>query len=316
MLVRFGNTDLHVSRLCQGTAFRHLPREEDDTSEHVLRYALDAGINFFDTAVACGWGGSERLLGKVVAGRRDRVVICSKIPAMYKPATPTAKPSPAVFTGSYLTEQLDASLRRLQTDHLDLLFLHQPDGITPVLELAHRMVALVRSGKVRYWGVSNFPASEVAALLETCAEGFAGTEDYYTIAGAELDDQGRSLPRLLEDEVFPLIRQHGFGLVAFSPMDTGYLVPGRPVQSGSPLADLISAIDAVAQELGVTRAQACVAWVLSHPEVSCVLAGSESPAHVEENLAGTCLALPVEAMNRLTSASRRFRTLTERPRQP
>ena len=312
MFVHFGRTDLLVSRLCQGTAFRHLPREEDDTSERVLRHALDVGVNFFDTAVAYGWGGAERLLGKVVAGRRDRVVICSKIPAMYPPDGPDAKPAPAVFTLTYLAEQLDASLRRLRTDYLDLLFLHQPDTVTPVLELADRMATLVRSGKVRYWGVSNFPASEVATLLDTCAEGFAGTEDSYTIAGAELDDQGRSLPRLLEDELFPLIRQHGFGLVAFSPMDTGYLVPGRVVESGSPLADLISAIDAVAQELGVTRAQVCVAWVLSHPEVSCVLAGSESPAHVEENLAGTRLALPEHAVMRLTEASRRFRAEIER----
>lgn len=305
MLVRFGNTDLYVSRLCQGTAFRHLPRDVDAASERVLRHALDVGVNFFDTAIAYGWGGSERLLGKVIAGHRDRVVICSKIPAMYPPDGPDAKPMPAVFTRPYLSEQLDASLRRLRTDYLDLVFLHQPDNVTPVLELADRMATLIHSGKVRYWGVSNFPANEVAVLIN--ADGFAGTEDYYTIAGAELDDQGRSLPRLLEDELFPLIRQHGFGLVAFSPMDTGHLAPGRPVESGSPLADLIGVIDEVAEELRVTRAQACVAWVLSHPEVSCVLAGSESPAHVDENLAGTRLTLPEAELSRLNEASRVFR---------
>ena len=146
MLVRFGQTDLLISRLCQGTAFRHLPRDVDAASERVLRHALDIGVNFFDTAVAYGWGGAERLLGKVIAGRRDRVVICSKIPAMYPPDGPDAKPAPAVFTPTYLAEQLDASLRRLRTDYLDLLFLHQPDTVTPVLELADRMATLVRSG--------------------------------------------------------------------------------------------------------------------------------------------------------------------------
>ncbi len=152
----------------------------------------------------------------------------------------------------------------------------------------------------------------MAALLEAGAEGFAGTEDYYTIAGMALDDQGRSRARLLEAEGFPLLRTHGVGLIAFSPMDTGHLAPGRSVEPDSPLAELIGAIDTVAEELGVTRAQVCVAWVLSHPEVSCVLAGSESPAHVDENLAGTRLTLPETARNRLTNASQMFRERVEK----
>ncbi|MBM3264393.1 MAG: aldo/keto reductase [candidate division Zixibacteria bacterium] len=308
MYIRFGFTDLYVSRLCQGTAFRHLPRGEDSRSEAVLRHAIDMGINFFDTAVAYGWGGAERLLGRVVAGCRNRLVLCTKIPALHAPASDTKPDKPlrkAVFTRTYLVEQLEASLKRLKTDCIDLCLLHQPDGVTRPGELAENMETLVRSGKIRYWGASNFEAKEVEIL--NSAVGFAGLEDYYNIAGMSLDEQGRSRTTRLEAEMFPLIRAGGMGLLAFSPMDTGHLAVGREPAPDTPLVALIRDLDAVAGELEVTRAQVCVAWTLAHPEVTCVLAGSESAAQVDDNLSGTQLVLPDVALERLNRASRVFR---------
>jgi aryl-alcohol dehydrogenase-like predicted oxidoreductase len=111
----------------------------------------------------------------------------------------------------------------------------------------------------------------------------------------------------LEQEMFPVLQRSGLGLLAFSPLDTGHLVPGRPVEKESALAALIQVLDQVATDLGVSRAAVCVAWVLAHSEVTSVLAGAESLEHVEQNLSGARLELPDDAMDALNAASEVFR---------
>ena len=304
--VQFGQTDLMVSRLCQGTAFRHLERSaESPAAERVLHHCLDRGINFFDSAIAYGWGGSERLLGKVIAGRREEAVLCTKVPRQQLPRE-GADTEPAQFTQEFLGSQLEGSLERLGTDYVDLFLLHQPDGVTAPEEICESIEALVQSGRVRYWGVSNHEAAAVRALTE-CAKRLgtrapAGVEDYYNIAGKHSGEE-ESRVRKLEREMFPLLARRRLGLLAFSPMDTGNLSPENPPEEGSHLAILCTALDDVADRLGVTRSQVCVAWVLAHPEVTCVLGGAESAAHVDELLAGTRLALPKEELARLDRAS-------------
>ena len=308
-LVQFGPTDLYVTRLCQGTAFRSMPREETKEGVRVLHHCLDRGVNFFDSAVAYGWGGSETLLGNAIAGLRDEVVVCTKIPSSQPPVEVGGSGEPQLFTNAYLSEQVEGSLGRLSTDRIDLLLLHQPDKGTLAEEIVGSMDGLVNEGKIRYWGVSNFRASEVRKLVQLSAGStpMAGTEDYYTIAGEHQTPEGASRITQLEEEIFPVVREAGVGLLAFSPMDQGYLAPGRESQAGAALSGLIQVIDEVASGLGVERALVCVAWVLTRPEVTSVLAGSESPEHVDQNIAGTELELPEDALKVLNNASEEYR---------
>ena len=308
-LVRFGRTDLFVTRLCQGTAFRHLPRTEDPRALEVLHRCLDLGINFFDSATAYGWGGAEKARGKATAGRRSDLVICTKIIPSYPPEREGEPGQSAHFTRAFLCEQLEASLRRLGTDYVDLYMLHQPDAETPVADIAEAMRSLVEAGKIRYWGVSNHSATHVSAFAELEVEGtaIAGVEDYYNIAGTHLDADGRSRVRVFEEEMFPILRREGLGCLAFSPMDTGHLAPENSVEGDEPLADLIETLDQVAGQLGVPRAAVCVAWVLTRPEITSVLAGSESSEQVEANLLGAGLELDGEALSALDAASASFR---------
>lgn len=310
-LVRFGHTDLWVSRLCQGTAFRtHLSRKGDSKEAHnLLRHCIDVGINFFDTAEAYGWGESEIALGHGIAGRRDEVVISTKV-------YPRVEGERIVITEPILRTRVEASLKRLGTDYIDLYFVHGPDQKTPSFsegtpdpdaptrthmeEIAAAMTALVESGKIRYWGVSNHLPRQVEELLEARNQPgtapLAGLQDYFTVVAGDR----RSL---MVDGMFPLIRQGNLGLMAFSPLGGGSLVPGREVAEGSALMDVVTVLDEVARELGVTRPQVCVAWVAAHSEVASVLSGAEKPEHVEENLKGTELALPASAMDKLNAAA-------------
>ena len=321
-LVQFGHTDLYVSRHCQGTAFRrHLSREGGDAEAHkLIRHCIDIGINFFDSAEAYGMGGSETALGHGIAGRRSEVVISTKA------AQTGPEGKPLVFTKEILTQKCEASLKRLQTDYIDIYLLHGADKLTPsdeqhspphdtptlehMEEIADAMDSLVQSGKIRYWGVSNHLPKQVDELIQigmrsdsTGKSRLAGLQDYYNIvAGARRD--------FMSQQLFPLIRKGNLGLMAFSPLGEGRLVPGRKVEDGSPLVGVVEELDRVAKELEVSRPQVCVAWVLSHPEVTSALSGGEKPEHVEDNFKGTKLTLPEEALKRLKAASDTYNELT------
>ncbi len=312
--VRFGETDLYVSRLCQGTAFRHLPRNDNPGSLRVLKHCLEVGVNFFDSSNAYGWGGAEGLLGQAIAGWRDRVVICTKV-AAYQAVETNGLEGAATevsFSREFLFAQVESSLDRLGTDYIDLYMLHQSDKITPAEEIVDTMEALVTSGKIRYWGISNHTAAQVNEYLNLCGQSekpsIAGVEEYYTIAGKSLNEEGASRTALLEQELFPIIRDTGIGLLAFGPMDGGHLAVEHPEIVSSPLKALIVALDEVALDLAVPRAAVCVAWVLTHGEVTSVLAGSESPEHVEANLIGTTLELADSVLMTLNTASHNYRT--------
>ncbi len=160
--VPFGQTDLQVSRLCQGTAFRHLPRADSPEGLAVLHHCLDQGVNFFDSAQAYGWGGGEEVLARAIAGRRDEVVLCTKIPTCLAPRGENEPGEPVHYTRAHLTDRLEESLRRLRTDYVDLYLLHHRDPDTPPAAIAEVMQDLTQAGKIRYWGVSNHTAAEVA----------------------------------------------------------------------------------------------------------------------------------------------------------
>lgn len=182
------------------------------------------------------------------------------------------------------------------------------------------MDRLVRSGKVRFWGMSNHDAAFVAACCAFSRD--AGVtpptviEDYFTVAGYTLTTDGRSRIRKLEREMFPVVRAEGLGVIAYSPMDAGKLSPWHQADPGSPLAEMHAALDEAAGELGVSRAQVCVAWVLVHPEVTSVLAGPESTAHVDETIAGASLKLPSDLRRKLDMASECYSRKLEQKHRP
>jgi len=295
-LVRFGKTDLYVSRLCQGTAFRKNKREADDpNAQKVLRRCLEIGVNFFDSSNAYGWGGSELALGKAIAGHRHDLVICTKVHPGLKPEG-TAPSRKVAFTLDFASRQLEGSLKRLGTDYLDLYLLHNPDGVTGAVQVAETMDTLVKTGKVRYWGVSNHTPAQVSEFVEigkrNSKSAIAGIQNYYNIVHREL-----------ESEMFPLLRRTGLGLMPYSPLDEGRLLQDSTAEQDLPRGTLFTALDTVARQIGATRAQVLIAWVLSHPEATCALAGAEQPEHVEDNFKGTQLVLPPEAIKTLNTAS-------------
>ncbi len=307
-LVRFGLSDLYVTRYCQGTAFRskNVPRTDNPAARAILQQSLEVGINFFDTAEGYGWGGSEKVLGRVLAesGRRHDVVICTKVHPGLPPADHpnfnafnTISPNPT-FSRRLLVRRLEMSLERLRTDYVDLYLLHNPDQVTPLEEVVDSMDALVRSGKIRYWGVSNHSASQVSTLHNICQTNpdkspIVGTEDYYNITIGERFDP----------ELFRVLREAKKGLLAFSPQEAGILSPGREKEAGKTRMPVLRALDQVARELGATRPQVCIAWSLANPAVTSVLGGAESPAQVVENFGGTQIQLTSEALELLNAAS-------------
>ncbi len=309
-LVRFGKTDLQVTRYCQGTAFRQHPRSDNPTARRILGRCLDVGINFFDTAEAYGWGGSETVLGRVVKRRRDRVVICTK-------AAPSEAPVKdpdtnkfklgrrVVFDRATLTRKCEGSLRRLGTDYIDLFLLHSDDETTPPEAIAETMDRLVRAGKIRHWGLSNFTAANVRKSIGLPRgqrrSSTSGTEDYFHIAAG----------LRMNNDLLKIIRKSGLGLLAFSPQDCGRLSVGR--KENSAYGPLIGVLDRVAGELNTTRARVLIAWSLANPAVTSVLGGAESAEHVDDNIGGTRLEIPSELMATLDRASRAH-VLRERAR--
>lgn len=307
-LVPFGSTDLRVSRLCQGTAFRQIDRSPDaPEGQAILQRCLDLEVNFFDSSNAYGWGGAELSLGKAIQGHpRDKLVICTKVHPGSKPEGD--QPSkPVEFTREFAFGECNGSLKRLGTDYVDLYLLHNPAENTPIEQVADTMDELVEAGKVRYWGLSNHTPDAVRRAIEHARDsgqsGPAGLQHYFNIIGRQAPEQ--TVPSL-ERELFPVIREHKLGLMAFSPLAAGNLAPGREVDPGSALEKVLKVMDEVAGDLHATRPQIAIAWVLTHPEVTSSLAGAEKPEHVEDNVAGSRLVLPGEALLALNEASDQY----------
>ena len=301
--VRFGKTDLHVTRYCQGTAFRQLPRDDNTAARNVLYKCLDVGINFFDSAEAYGWGGSETVLGRVIEGRRDEVVICTKATPHYQlikdPDTNKFSVGEKVhFTPEMLTSKCEGSLSRLGTDYIDLFLLHGDDEHTSPESISDTMERLVKSGKIRYWGVSNFTPENVEKYVQLPSDetshGIAGTEDYFHIAAGSR----------MNSDLLQVIERADLGILAFSPQDCGRLSPGR--SENARYGFLIGVLDKIAGQLGTTRPRLLIAWSLSHPAVTTVLGGAESPEHVVDNIGGTHLEIPDELLAELNAASQAY----------
>ncbi|PZP63800.1 MAG: aldo/keto reductase [Pseudoxanthomonas spadix] len=271
---------------------------------------LEAGANFFDTADVYSDGASEEILGAALAGRRERALISTKTGLRLGDG-----PNDAGASRLRLLRAVDASLRRLRTDYIDLLQLHAFDAMTPVEETLSTLDGLVRAGKVRYLGASNYAGWQLMKSLAVAdAHGwsrFVANQTYYSLAGRDY-----------EWELMPLGLDQGLGAVVWSPLGwgrlTGRLRRGQSLPAQSRLHDtaafapaidderlfaLVDVLDAIALEAGRSVPQVAINWLLQRPTVSTVLIGARTEAQLRDNLGAVGWSLSPEQIARLDAAS-------------
>src|SRR5690606_36313347 len=268
-------------------------RIDADATRAVVEAALDAGITFFDTADSYGNGTSESLLGTILKGRRDQVVIDTKFGSDLGGAI---GPDWGARGGRrYLMRAVEASLRRLNTDWIDLYQLHWPDPATPIEETLAALDDLVRSGKVRYVGHSNLAAWQAAD-----ADWIARTRGLTRLISAQ--NQYNLLHREVEAELLPACQRFGLGFLPYFPLASGLLTGkyqrGQSAPAGSRLSherfarrlaeapwDTIEALDAFARERSLTMVDVAIGWLAAQPTVASVIAGATRPEQVRANVA-------------------------------
>ena len=308
---KLGNTGLIVSRLSLGTMTfsagggnAAIARTGRDEAAALVARALDAGINFFDTADVYAGGESETMLGDILRARRDEVVIATK--AGWRTGAPLNRNG---LSAAHLLWSIDASLKRLGTGHVDLYIAHRDDANTPLEETLRALDTIVRHGKARYLGVSNWPAWKVAAAVELQrANGwapFSHVQMMYSLLG-----------RGIEHEVVPMLARYGMGLTAWSPLAGGFLSGKYNRETLKDPANRLSGFDMIPfdkdagfalvdtlREIGgahgASVAQVALAWVLAKPAVSSVIVGASKLAQLDDNIAAAGLALSAEDIARL-----------------
>jgi aryl-alcohol dehydrogenase-like predicted oxidoreductase len=295
-----GKSGLKVSRLCLGAAFRASLFKADYDERLCIRTvnrALDAGINFIDTANFYSYGRSEEMLGKALQGKRDGVVLATKVCAQVKD---DPGPNDAGLSRYHILRECERSLRRLQTDHIDLYLLHTPDDATPIDETLRALDDLIHQGKVRYIGCCNFSAWQVVQAL-WCSDArnlnaFVSCQNQYSLLNRWE----------IEPELMPVCSQYGLGMTTYSPLAIGLLTGrfrrGQPVPPGTPWSSddfhaanfdtamseqaeyVVQALIDVGRMRGKTPAQVAIRWILDHPEVHSVIIGPDAPEHIDDVL--------------------------------
>jgi aryl-alcohol dehydrogenase-like predicted oxidoreductase len=306
-----GATGLRVSVLGLGTnAFGG--RADAATSEAILHAAIDAGVTFIDTANGYTQGQSETILGQALKGRRHEVILATKAGLPMGPG-----PNDRGSSRYHLVRELEKSLRRLQTDYVDVFWVHTFDPGTPLEETLRALDDLVRAGKVRYVGASNYRAWELAKAL--------GISDRYGFVRYQAVQPSYSLAdRTPEQELIPLCRDQGLGLVAYFPLAGGILSgkyrPEAPPPSGSRAdkdpnfarrldrarLELAQGLAEVARELSATPAQVALAWLYGRPGMTSAIAGATRVEQLKENLGSLEVRIPPEVAARLEALSAPF----------
>jgi aryl-alcohol dehydrogenase-like predicted oxidoreductase len=318
--VNFGAAGVKVSRLALGLGFRG--QRDEAEAQKVIERALDLGVNLIDCANVYGpmddranIGRSEVILGKALKGKRDEVVITSKVAGAIGPG-----PNDRGLSRYHIMREVERSLTRLNTDHIDIYLVHTFDASTPLEETVRALDDLVRSGKVRYVGCCNYAAWQVCRALWIAdtlkATPFMCVQNPYSL-----------LNRQLEGEMFGLVRQLGLGVMVYSPLAVGLLSgayrPGQPAPPGSlwaarrqgqfdqtmpgAVAEVVTTLLDLARELGRSPAQLALAWVLSQPEVTVAITGGDTIEQLEDNMGAVGWTLDAEVRARLAEVSDSFK---------
>ncbi len=305
-----GRTGLRVSRIALGTMnFGELTDEAGSFA--IMDEAIEAGINFFDTAdvyggpqspdMAKGFGTSEEIIGRWLAqgGRRDRVVLATKV---YQPMG--TGPNDKYLSAYHIRRACEASLKRLNTDHIDLYQMHHIDRATPWEEIWQAMEQLIREGKITYVGSSNFAGWDIATAQLTAAArnllGLASEQSLYNLT-----------QRTIELEVIPALRHFGIGLIPWSPIGMGLLggvlrkvAGGRRAtpqlqQQIDRFRPQLEAYEALCDALGEAPPDVALAWLLHNPVVTAVISGPRTVEQLRQNLKAPSLTLPPETLAKL-----------------
>jgi 1-deoxyxylulose-5-phosphate synthase len=310
--VRFGRTGLKVSRICLGCMSYGSPKWapwvlDEEQARPFIRQALELGFNFFDTADIYSLGESERITGAALKeyARRDEVVIATKVRgAMSK------EPNDQGLSRKHIMASIDASLRRLQTDHVDLYQIHRFDYETPIEETLEALHDVVKAGKARYVGASSMYAWQFMKMLDLArARGltpFVSMQPQYNLVYREE-----------EREMLPLCLAEGVGVVPWSPLARGFLAGGRtkPQEGDTERArtdqisgrlyfreadfQLLDVLTEIARAYEVPNMQVALAWVLRHPAVTSPIIGATKPHHLTDAVAALSVKLTDEEVERL-----------------
>jgi aryl-alcohol dehydrogenase-like predicted oxidoreductase len=312
----FGRTGLFVSELCFGSMtfggktgiWEKIGNTEQQEADRLVGVALDAGINFFDTANVYSDGDSERILGRALGARRQDIVLASKVRGRAGPG-----PNEVGLSRAHIMASVDASLRRLGTDWLDLYQIHGYDALTPLDETLRALDDLVRVGKVRYVGCSNLAAWQIAKANGLAAahdwDRFESLQAYYTIASRDL-----------EREIVPVLVDQQMALMVWSPLAGGFLsgkysreqdgpAGSRRTKFDFPLLDrerafdCIDAMRAIGVAHGVSVARVALAWLRAQRHVTTIIIGAKTEAQLRDNLDATALTLSADELAVLDRAS-------------
>ncbi|MEU8194782.1 aldo/keto reductase family protein [Microbispora amethystogenes] len=304
-----GRSGLMVSEISYGNWITHGSQVEEDAAVECVRAALDEGITTFDTADVYAGTRAEEVLGRALKGvRRESLEIFTKV---YWP-TGEGK-NDRGLSRKHIAESINGSLRRLQTDYVDLYQAHRYDVETPLEETLRAFDDLVRQGKVLYVGVSEWTADQIARALKIADEmGFdrlVSNQPQYSM-----------LWRVIESEVVPLCEKEGLGQIVWSPIAQGVLtgkyLPGQPPPAGSRATDStgsgfinrlmrddvlqrVQDLKPIAADLGLSMAQLAVAWVLQNPNVSSAIVGATKPEQVRDNVKAAGVKLDAEVLKKI-----------------
>ena len=322
MQYRFlGRSGLKVPELCFGTGtfggsnefFKSWGETQDKEAAHLIDICMEAGCNFFDTADIYSDGQSELVLGKAIAHlKREDVLISSK--STFRSG---AGPNDSGSSRYHITQAIEGSLKRLNTDYIDVYHMHAFDAATPVEETLNTLDKLVREGKVRYIAASNFSGWHLMKSLATSERygwaKYVGHQVYYSLVGRDY-----------EWELMPLAADQGVGALVWSPLGWGRL--GGKIRRGQPLPEdsrlqskmvtdagplpdteyvykVVDALDELAKETGYTNAQLALAWVLARPTIATVVIGARDEKQLRANLKAAEIVLTPEQIGKLDTAS-------------
>jgi aryl-alcohol dehydrogenase-like predicted oxidoreductase len=307
---QLGSSDLQVSEIALGSWLTYGVGVDDTAARACVDKAFEVGINFIDTSNVYGRGAAETFLGDVLQNRqRDSYVLATKL---FFPMDDTGENQG--LSRQQVLKQIDDSLRRLRTDYVDLYQCHRYDSQTPLEETVEALTEVVRQGKARYLGFSEWTAAQIRAALELSPplEKFVSSQPQYSI-----------LWRVPEREVIPLCAANGISQIVFSPLAQGVLTgkykPGAPPPPDTRMAsermgwamdrfsseqvlEAVQRLEPIADGLGITMAQLAIAWVLREPNVAAAIIGASRPQQVEDNASASGIELDEATLTAIDEA--------------